>query len=182
MFTNNISDSHLNKVNVNKTSFISFETSYLPSTSILAPGSLATGIIVFLVLLVIVFDVSAANLECEPVLKVTNFKHKSIKVLKMKYRGDSDMEYKVEGLANKVLAPNETETWASLVLEHVASGNPIKDILIKYKDDTSGENKPSSPWGPAKWTTPIPQTGDCTNNRIYSLKITTGSDGRAVQN
>lgn len=121
----------------------------------------------------------AAKLACKPDVQVTNGKTKAIKVLRFGYK-DADGKDRTEGLDNKKLASGEEETWKNQKLQHVAEGNPISDIRIEYRDDTSGEGKPSDPWGPAKWTAWYTQTGDCTDSRVYKVEVGASATGSST--
>jgi hypothetical protein len=115
-------------------------------------------------------DVGAAKLACKPDVKVKNKESRAIKVLRFGYKADG--EDRAEGLDNKKLAPGEEETWKTQKLQHVAEGNPILEIRIEYRRDTSGDGKGiSDPWGKATWTEWYPQTGDCTDGRDYQVEV-----------
>lgn len=105
---------------------------------------------------------SAANIECKPTVKVTNEKGASIKVLRFEYTvlGKAHKE----GLANKRLAPNETEEWKSQKLQHAATGLVITSTRVEYKDDNSGAG---DGYGPAKWSPAFPHSFTCNDNHNY---------------
>ena len=136
---------------------------------------LCSGLITAVVTLVMSFgfapNAGAATLACKPDVKVKNKESRAIKVLRFGYR-DANGKDQTEGLDNRKLAPEEEETWKSQKLQHIAEGNPISEIRIEYRRDTSGEGKGSSdPWGKATWTDWYPQTGDCTDSKDYKVEV-----------
>lgn len=114
--------------------------------------------------------VDAAKVDCKPDLEITNGKAKAVKVLSLVYTDSGGNEFN-EGLDNKKLSPGETEQWKSVKLQHVYEDNAITKIRIEYRNDTSGEKKPSDPWGPAVKTIWFDQSGVCKDSRTYKITI-----------
>lgn len=124
-------------------------------------------------------NIGAAKLACKPDLYVKNEKSRAIKVIAFEYKveeknQEGEMEKKDyrEGLANKKLAPGETEDWPSQKLQNVAEFNPVLAIRVEYRNDTSGEKKRSDPWGPKYWSKwRYFRIGDCENGRDYEVTV-----------
>jgi hypothetical protein len=113
----------------------------------------------------------ADPLNCKPNLHAQNRKSFSIKVLRFAYTVNG-VEH-IESLANKRLAPGETEWWNSQRLAHAAVDSYISSTRIEFKDDNSGAG---DGYGPAKWSDPQPHTEGyrCLNGRNYAHYIDTG--------
>lgn len=96
---------------------------------------------------------TAAGVKCQATVKVTNKKGASIKVLRLLYKVGGNTVY-TEGLLNKVLTPNETETWSSQTLNNAATGVVVTSTAIEYRDDTGrGYGSPrTSEWFPHSFT------------------------------
>ncbi|MBN8561054.1 MAG: hypothetical protein J0L70_11055 [Leptolyngbya sp. UWPOB_LEPTO1] len=107
---------------------------------------------------------TAAGVKCQPSVKVTNKKGASIKVLRFLYKVGGSTVY-TEGLVNKVLTPNETETWSSQTLNNAATGVVVTSTAVEYKDDTGrGYGSPhTSAWFPHSFT--------CAANHNYIHEI-----------
>lgn len=119
----------------------------------------------------VVANAGAANLACKPSFEITNGKDTAVKVLALYYTDGNGSDYK-EGLDNKKLSGGEKETWKSVKLQHMAEGNPIGSIRVEYRNDTSGQGAPSSPWGEAVKTVWFKQDGtDCTDGKTYEITI-----------
>jgi len=113
----------------------------------------------------------AKSLACNIKLLVKNGKARAIKVTRFAYKDAGGKDYN-EGLANKKLSPGEEEHWDNQRLENVAEGNQVAAIRVEYEDDTSGEGGwPGSPWGKAKWSTWVSQSGDCKDDRAYTFEV-----------
>ncbi|MBD1845331.1 hypothetical protein H6F89_18350 [Cyanobacteria bacterium FACHB-63] len=107
---------------------------------------------------------TAAGVKCQPSVRVTNKKGASIKVLRFLYKVGGNKVY-TEGLANKILTPNETENWSSQTLNNAATGVVVTSTAVEYKDDTgSGYGSPrTSAWFPHSFT--------CGSNHNYIHEI-----------
>lgn len=116
-------------------------------------------------------NIGAAGLACKPNFKITNNKSRAVKVLSLIYQAGGNDH--TEGLSNRKLAPGEDHTWNNQSLGKLAENNAMEKIRIEYRNDTSGEGKISSPWGPAEKTIWFTEevAGDCTNDRTYELRI-----------
>ena len=116
-------------------------------------------------------NVGAGGLACDANFKITNEKSKAVKVLSLIYQVEGKEH--TEGLSNRKLSSGEDHTWKNQSLGKLAEHNAMDKIRIEYRNDTSGEGKISSPWGPAVktvwFTTEV--AGDCTNDRTYELRI-----------
>lgn len=113
----------------------------------------------------------AADLSCHPNIQVNNNKAIAIKVLRVEYTV-SGKAYE-EGLANKVLARNESgtqdeHTWKSQKLQHAAAGLPITSTRIRFKEDNSGAG---DGFGPEKWSKSFPHGGTCQDSDTYHHTI-----------
>ncbi len=104
----------------------------------------------------------AANIECKPNVRVTNKKGASIKVLKLEYTV-LGKAYN-EGLANKRLAPNETENWPGQKLGHAATGIVVSSTRVEYKDDNSGAG---DGYGAPHWSPAVTHTYTCGPEHNY---------------
>ena len=133
-----------------------------------ALGMAAVGIIVSLGM---AGNVGAGGLACDANFKITNEKSKAVKVLSLIYQVEGKEH--TEGLSNRKLSSGEDHTWKNQSLGKLAEHNAMEKIRIEYRNDTSGEGKISSPWGPAVKTIWFTEeiAGDCTNNRTYELRI-----------
>lgn len=140
-------------------------------------GRMRRSLVMAAVGLVVSFGVaanaSAQSLACKVDFKLTNEKSTAIKVVSIIYETD-EKEF-TEGLDNKKLSSGETDTWKTVKLQNVAAGNPITRFRIQYRNDTSGQGKPSSPWGPVVKTVYLDNNGegygDCFNDRTYELAV-----------
>ncbi len=110
------------------------------------------------------------KLACKPDIKVTNSKVRAIKVLRFGYKDRAGKE-QIEGLANKVLEPGETETWKKQKLQDLAEDTLSEKIRVEYRNDTSGKSKPSDPWGKADWSAWLDRTEACDDKTPYWIKI-----------
>lgn len=114
--------------------------------------------------------VHAAKVDCKPDFEITNGKAKAVKVLSLVYTDSGGNDF-TEGLDNKKLSAGEKDTWKSVKLQHVYENNLVKSIRVEYRNDTSGEKKPSDPWGPAVKTIWFAQSDNCTDSRVYKITI-----------
>lgn len=116
-------------------------------------------------------NVGAGGLACDANFKIMNEKSKAVKVLSLIYQVEGKEH--TEGLSNRKLSSGEDHTWKNQSLGKLAAHNAMEKIRIEYRNDTSGEGKISSPWGPAVKTIWFTEevAGDCTNNRTYELRI-----------
>lgn len=105
-----------------------------------------------------------ANVKCKPDVKVTNNKGASIKVLNFKYKIGSGTVY-TEGLANKVVGKNDSNTWNTQSLNHAATGIVITETAIEYKDDTGRG------YGPSKTSSWTSHTSACNSAKDYNHVI-----------
>jgi hypothetical protein len=117
-------------------------------------------------------DAGAKDLTCHKDITVIDNKPTAVKVLRFMYKTDSaQKDFYYEGLANKKLSHGESHTWKNQKLGDVASGNPITEVGVEYRDDTSGQKNPSDPWGPVRTKT-IPAHDDCnTGGAPYKVTI-----------
>ena len=80
-----------------------------------------------------------------------------------------------ERLDNKKLSGGEPDDWKSVRLQHAAIHDPISRFRIEYRNDTSGQGKPSSPWGEVKQTVYLDNNGegygDCRDDKTYNLVV-----------
>lgn len=132
--------------------------------------SLVMATIGFVLSFGIAAQVHAAKVDCKPDFVITNGKATAVKVLSLVYKDSGGNDF-TEGLDNKKLSAGETDTWKSVKLQHVYENNFIQKIRVEYRNDTSGENKPSDPWGPAVKTIWFDQTDNCTDSRVYKITI-----------
>ena len=132
--------------------------------------SLVMATIGFVVSFGIAAQVHAAEVDCKPDFEITNGKAKAVKVLSLVYTDSGGNDF-TEGLDNKKLSAGEKDTWKSVKLQHVYENNLVKSIRVEYRNDTSGEKKPSDPWGPAVKTIWFAQSGNCTDSRVYKITI-----------
>lgn len=116
-------------------------------------------------------NAGAGGLGCDANFKITNEKSKAVKVLSLIYQVKGKEH--TEGLSNRKLSSGEEHTWKNQSLGKLAEHNAMEKIRIEYRNDTSGEGKISSPWGPAEKTIWFTEevAGDCTNDRTYDLRI-----------
>lgn len=113
----------------------------------------------------------AEDLACHPSFQVNNDKPIAIKVLRVEYTVSGKAHR--EGLANKVLARNESGTqdehiWKNQKLQHAAAGLPITATRIEFKEDNSGTG---DGFGPAKWSKSFPHGGTCQDSDTYHHTI-----------
>ncbi len=136
-------------------------------------GRMRRGLVMAAVGLVVSLGVaanaSADRLACKVDFELTNEKPKAIKVVSIIYE-TGGKEF-TEGLDNKKLSSGEMDEWKTVTLQHVAANNPITRFRIEYRNDTSGQGKPSSPWGPVVKTVYIKADGDCFDGRTYKLAV-----------
>lgn len=145
-------------------------------------GRMRRGLVLAAVGLVVSFGVaanaSAANTDCTVNLHITNGKSTAIKVVSIQYDPhDIGGEESTEGLDNKKLSGGEPEDWKSVRLQDAAIHDPIARFRINYRNDTSGQGSPSSPWGEVKQTKYLTpdntpgMVGDCEDDRTYNLVV-----------
>lgn len=138
-------------------------------------GRMCRGLVMAAVGLVVSFGVaanaSADSLKCKVDFKLTNEKSTAVKVVSIIY--EADQKEHTEGLDNKKLSAGEMDIWKTVTLQEVAAGNPITRFRIQYRNDTSGQGKPSSPWGPVVKTVYLKPVngGDCFDGRVYELAV-----------
>ena len=118
--------------------------------------SLVMASIVFFVSFGIAAHVHAAKVDCKPDFEITNGKAKAVKVLSLVYTDSGGNDF-TGARRDKKLSAGEKDTWKSVKLQHVYENNLVKSIRVEYRNDTSGEKKPSDPWGPAVKTISLPK-------------------------
>lgn len=111
---------------------------------------------------------SAAKVNCKPAVEVTNKKGAAIKVVKFLYKIEGNPNAKSEGLANKNLAREETETWPSQTLNFAANGVVITSSAVEYRDDNSGSG---GGYGPVKTSAWHPHSFKCGSNHTYKHDV-----------
>ena len=107
---------------------------------------------------------AVANVKCKPNVRVTNLKGASIKVINFKYKIGNNTIH-TEGLANKILTPNEIENWPSQTLNDAATGVVITSSAIGYQDDTGPG------YGPTKTSAWFPHSFTCNDTHNYIATI-----------
>ena len=143
-------------------------------------GRMRRGLVLAAVGLVVSFGVAAnagaADTDCTVNLHITNGKSTAIKVVSIVYdphrKGGKE---ETERLDNKKLSGGESDDWKTVRLQHAAIHDPIARFRIEYRNDTSGQGKPSSPWGEVKQTVYLDNNGegygDCRDGKTYNLVV-----------